>query len=1057
MKQLFIFLSVVTGIAFGQITGDLQVSVTDPSAASVSSATVTIRNVDTGTTRTLTTDEAGRVRASQLETGRYNVQIARTGFETTNAISVVSSGSVATIQIALNVAKQQDQVVVVGEIPAINAVNAQLQLNVETADIRALPIAFSNQGMLQLATLSPGVTPVTSNNTFLGLGNYSSNGGRGRANNITIDGATATDISTTGGIATRTVPLDGVREVALITNQFTAEFGRNASSQFQILTRSGTNQIHGTAFGFFKNSALASRDYFDRTGKSTPNKDSDWGATAGGAIIKDKLFYFGTYEQQKVRGLGTTRVASVLTPADAATAGPFAQSVLSKYQVPTSASGKLAVNAPNTTDTKAFSGRLDANLTPRDYLYVRAGHSISTNIDTSLVFSTTSSLPANGASSKGSPWNATLSETHVFRPNLINTFLTSYERNNPEFLPLSSVLGPEVIVTGFNSFGPQNAYPQGRVQNTFQYQDSVSWTLGRHTLKFGGEVNRIQLNSYLDSFTRGLFTYNTLSDFLADKPAQFQQRFGTSMRGFHTWNHSLYAQDDFRITRTLTVNLGFRLEVASGTTEVNNLLSNIDPALTSTPIGGAGTGVLGAFYTGGSFYKTNYNPAPRFGFAWSPKGGKTVIRGGYGITYDFIYMNPITNGRTLPPLMYSLTLAQGSFNGNNTPARVFDGSSDFQKNGAALVGSFNPTQLNFGNVAYVDPNLRNPQVQQFSLTVERPIANNWTVRVSYSGSKGNYLQRTQQLNFMQAGLFTPPTSAADQKTQQDAGTYSNLNGGLTGSATRRSNRIDGRFNQVSAVTSGANSNYHSLQFSVSRRFTNGYMFNTAYTWSKSIDDVSDALGILANDNQGQQNPLDNRNNRAVSAFDITQRLVISHHFEPRVRVSNAFASHLLNGWQFAGIFQAQSGFPYLLRAGTVGGLADGLLLGGAGVQRPDLIGPFNLNWSPDSGGKNVSKVPGSGLDLPLVGRFGTLGRNVARWNPLINSDMTLGRTFRLTNSDNPLKFQVQAQVTNVFNNTTFSAPTAATSLTLSSPAVFGYYTGTELDTRRVLLVGRIIW
>lgn len=1057
MKQLFIFLSVVTGIAFGQITGDLQVSVTDPSAASVSSATVTIRNVDTGTTRTLTTDEAGRVRASQLETGRYSVQVARSGFETTSATSVVNSGSATTIQIELNVATQQQEVTVVGEIPTINSVNAQLQVNVETPDIRALPIAFSNQGVLQLATTAPGIVPVTSNNTFLGLGNYSSNGGRVRANNITIDGATATDISTTGGVATRTVPLDGVREVALITNQFTAEFGRNSSSQFQILTRSGTNQFHGTAFGFFKNSALASRDYFDRTGSSTPNKDNNWGATAGGAIIKDKLFYFGTYEQQKVRGLGTSRNTNVPTPEQAATAFPLAKSILSMYQVPLSASGVLAVNAPNKTDFKAFSGRVDANLSARDYLYARAGHQMTTDVSTSLVFST-ASLPLNGARALGSPWNATVSETHIFSPSLINTFLASYERNNPEFIPIAPVLGPEIVITGGTNFGPANSFPQGRVQNTFQYQDAVTWTRGRHTVKFGGEVNRIQLNSYADAFTRGVVTYNSLSDFLIDKPFQLQQRFGTSMRGFRTWNHSLYAQDDFRVTRTLTVNLGFRLEVANGTTEVNNLLSNIDPTLTSTPIGGGGTGVLGAFYTGGSFYNTNYNPAPRFGFAWTPRGGKTVIRGGYGITYDFIYLNPITNGRTLPPLMYSLTLAQSGFTGNNSLARVLAGNSDFQVNGAASVGSFSSTQQNFGAVTYVDPNLRNPQVQQFSLTVERPIKNNWTVRVSYSGSKGNYLQRTQPLNFMQSGLYTPPTTQAQQDAAQAAGTYSTLNSRLSSStAFPRTNRIDPRFNAVSAVTSGANSNYHSLQFSVSRRFTNGYMFNTAYTWSKSIDDVSDALSVLSNDNQAQQNPLDNRNNRAVSAFDITQRLVISHHFEPRIRVSNTFANHLLNGWQFAGIFQAQSGFPYLLRAGTVGGLADGTLLGGAGVQRPDLIGPFNLNWSPDSGGKNIDKTLGSGLALPLVGHFGTLGRNVARWNPLINSDMTLGRTFVVRRSENPVKLQIQAQVTNVFNNTTFSAPTAASSLTLSSKAAFGYYQGTELDTRRVLLVGRIIW
>ncbi len=1039
---------------FGQITGDLQVTVADATDAVVPNAIVTVRSLDTDTTRTVNTDATGAARVNQLTVGAYEIRVSLSGFMAVTTTTQVVSGTIATVPVTLNVASANQQVEVRDEAAALNTVNAQLQQTTDNRAITDLPL--NSTGILGLAAISPGVIPVTPNDPFLGLGSYNSNGGRGRANNITLDSATSTDVSTTGGAGLGTVPLDAIKEFNLITNQFTAEFGRNSSSQLQILTKNGGNDFHGELFEFFRDGFLDTRDYFDRTGKSTPITSNDWGAFAGGAIIKNKLFYFGSYEQTTVRGLGGTRIATVPTPTQVAGASPIAQQIISEYNVPLSPTGTVSQVAPNTTDTLAYSGRIDWNITGKDYFYARFGEQSSHADSTGNTF-INSNLVQNGTSSANRPWNGTLTETHTLTPNTVNTFLESYGRSAPVFTPFVNNAGkPEIIFNdGTSDFGTDTILPQGRIQNTYQTQDTVTHVIGKHTIKFGGEFDRVQANSFFDSNINGSLTFLSLANFLQGVPFAYSQGFGNTTRGNRLSNEFFFIQDDWRLTRTLTLNIGYREEIAGGVSEINGILSNLNTSLTTTPLGGAGTGPLGSFYTGGSYSKTNFNPGPRFGFAWNPKSGKTVIRGGYGIAYDFIYLNPITNGRFLPPFYYGLTLPQGQVGvGANSVANILAGTSPFQAQGNATVGTFGTNILNFGNVTYIDPNLKNPQTQQYSLTVEREIIHDWVLRVGYSGSKSTYLQRTEPLNFLAPGLFTPPTTLAQQQVQQAAGVYSALNSGLSGSPTTRSNRIDPRFNDVSEVNSSANSNYNSLQAYLTRRFASWYGFTAAYTYSKSIDDVSDALGVLETDVAAQQDPFNNRNNRAVSAFDVPQRFVLTNTFISNFRgIENRWVRQAANGWQLAGIFQAQSGLPEDLFAGTVAGLTDGTLLGGNGAQRPNLTGTLSIPFQPNPGGgaNNPNLITNSGLAQPLVGQFGTLGRNVVRLNPLIESDMTLGRIFKL--KPERMNLKLQAQFFNLFNNTTFSLPGTS----LSSPSTFGYYSGTDTNSRRIALTGRLTW
>jgi len=1045
----------IATLAFSQITGDLQINVSDQSGAAVAGATVSVKSLATGNTREGTTDNAGQFRAAQLETGQYEVKVSHPGFASITENAQVSSGLAATVAFSLKVSSTSEQVVVEAQAVQINTVNPQLQDTVENQAIQDLPLVKT--GALGLAATMPGVVPVTANNPFLGLGSYNSNGGRGRGNNITLDGATTTDVSTTGGAGLGTVPQFAISEVNVITNQFNAEYGRNANSQFQILTTGGSNAFHGEMFEIGQNSYFSARAFFDTTGRATPNINNDWGAFAGGAIIKNKLFYFGSYEENTIRGLGGTRIAIVPTPAQVAAATPQAQQIIAKYDVPTSPTGQISQVSPNATDTLAYSGRIDYNITDHDLLYARFGEQSSHASSTGLTF-IDSNLVTDGASSTNRPWNGTITETHTFGPTLVNTFLGAYGRSIPNFPPFDGNLQPEITFgDGTSSFGHWSGLTQGRIQNTFQYLDTVSKVWGHHNVKFGAEVDRVQANSFFNNNVGGTLNFSTLANFLQGVPFSYTQDFGNSVRGNRLYNEAFFVQDDWKIRRDLTLNIGFREEIAGGVTEINGIVSNINPSLTSTPLGGAGTGPLGSFYTGGSYFHTNYNPGPRLGFAWNPGGGKTVIRGGYGISYDFVYLNPITNGRFLPPFMYNLALANTQFTGGNTIANILAGTSPFQASGNGAVGSFGTSILNFGSATYIDPHLKNPQVQQMSFTVERELFSHWIFHIGYSGALGHYLQRTAPLNFLQPGLFTPPTSVAQETA--NASLYQTLNAGLTGSTTTRSNRIDGRFNGVSVVQSTANSNYNSLQLNVTHPFTSWYYITAAYTWSKSIDDASDALGVLETDTSAQQEPFNNRNNRAVSQFDIPQRVAITHNF---ISSNKFFSSRglnfLLGGWKFSGIFQAQSGYPINILNGTLAipgtsiSLADPSLLGGNNAIRPNLVGPLNIDLQPTTGGKNPNQIPTSGLAQTLVGQFGTLGRNVLRLNPSINSDMTFGRAFRIRES---MLFSVDAQVFNVFNNVTFS--TGGSLFSLSAPSTFGYYTATDSNSRTVALVGRFRW
>ncbi len=1057
-----------------QITGELRGNVVDASGAAVGAAKITLKNTENGQSRDQSVNSQGEFAFNLLQVGSYEVRAEAPGFVASTARVPVKTGETASVKLTLQVGQITQSVEISDAVQQLDTENAQIQNAVTGQTVQEIPVGRNPNAF---ALLSPGVAPVSSNNPFLGSGSFNSNGGRGRGNNITVDGITATDVSVTGtGGPLGPLNFASVKEVQVITNNFNAEYGRNSSSQVIYITKNGTNNLRGELYEYFENDKLNARSFFDTTGKPSILRNNIYGFEVGGPVYipklyngRNRLFWHVDYEGTKTRGAGAAQIAAVPTPAQlASVTNPTSLALIKQYGLPSAASGQIQASAPNLANTYQVSYRMDFIIGKRDTLWGRYGVYDSVQSSSGLTF-INSSLPGFGAGSTNHPRQATLSETHLFGAASVNEFRFGFGQSKPNFQIQSPyALGPQLTFSdgSVTSIGVSNILPQGREQRTYQYTDNFSLTRGTHNFKVGAEYYALDADSFFDSNLRGSLTFNNFADFAAGNPVTYTQNFGNSVRNNVVHNAFAFAQDDWKVTPHFTVNLGVRYEWAGGPTETNKKISNLDLSNT-TAFGAAGSGPLGLLVTGKPSFNSNNNWAPRFGFAWTPTSdGKTVIRGGYGIAYDFIYLNPITNQRFLPPFIYSATLnGLTSFTGANSYANILAGTAAIQQTTSAAVGTLSSTVLNFGSVSpAIAQNLKNPQVQQWNFGLEREFVG-LVWKATYVGTKGTYLTRTRPINLI-ANPVPAATSLADETARlpQFVAAFNGLNGG----STAYSNRLDRRYNTVNYLESSANSSYHALQLQIQKRMARGLYLSASYTWSKSIDDNSDALGVLVNDTSAQQNPLDNRNNRGPSQFDLTHVVSVGHSYElPFFRnAANPFVKAALGGWSFAGISTVRSGFPVNIFAGPRLGLSDPIApLGGSAVDRPNVTGnphafkpePAGSPGSPSSlgttlvNGVRISTYAANlGFSQPLLGNFGNLGRNVLRLNAQTNFDWNVYKNFRFKEKAD---LQVRGELYNAFNMVAFQSMTSST---ITSPN-FGVYNSLSQNPRVIQLAMRLIF
>jgi len=1086
MRRMWLHLLVAVGVlsllalpALADLTGDVIGTVTDASGAGVVGAKVTIKNAATGAIRVVTTGQGGEFSAPQLEIGKYQVTVEKDGFKTLSQDVVVQSGEKTRVDAGLEVGNITETVTVEsGALPTFDVATAQVSTSLESQEVLALP----NQARdpVVYATLAPGTVPVSINNPFLGIGSFNANGSRGRANNITLDGVTASDISTTGESGAAFVQ-DSVAEVKIITNNFDAEFGRNSGSQVQIITKGGTNDFHGSGYWYGQNSGFGNaRGYF--TPKTGPGSavtkivQNQGGGTIGGPIYKDHTFFYGQGEVDRTRGAGQSVVANVLTPAQVAgITDPTSLALFNANGAFNSPSGSLSESSANTLDSDTWVLRVDQLLRGgKDSLFVKYGQAPLQTISPSLTFVGTN-LPGFGASNTVTPRDLTVGYTSTLSANLINNFRFGFGRSNPAF-PVNSPFppGPQVIfLDGTSSFGESDIIPQGRTQNTFQYLDTVSWTRGRHTFKFGADFNRYQAPSFFDALKQGVVVFSDIAAFQAGNPAQYQKFFGSTTLHNFALDAFFFVQDDYRITSTLTLNLGFRLESSGGVSEGKGLLSNLD-ARNSTPLGALGTGPLGGVDLGGVAFHRNWNPAPRLGFAWNPGHGKLVVRGGYGIAYDFIYQNPITNLRFSPPFVTTATVT--SFTGGNSFANLIAGTAPAEAAALAAVGTFNPAQVDFGAFAPVSQSLDNPRNQQYDLGIEYQPMNDLVLKVTYVGSHNDHLQVSEPVNLVKpANIPAAPTSLSDQTARQTqfAAAFQNEVGGAFGPAN---SLLDPRFDSVTQVQSTGTSSYNSLQLEAIRRFKNGLTFDANYTWSHSLDDISDALGVLINDSAG---PLDAAKplsfNRANSQFDVRNRFVLSYNYEiPFTKGFHGWKKYLLDGWSQSTIFSTQSGLPATVFAAPINVCAVTPLAGNVcptdqfgnsqivGISDLLLNGTNNgvqaVNTTVDGNATKLHPVPffptytvpaNLPVSEPLLEHDGTSGRNQLRLAGLTDLDAAVSKKFKITEGKH---LELRFEAFNALNH-----PNFAGYVNVLNSSQFNTYTSTATNSRQMQLSARFVF
>jgi hypothetical protein len=1059
----------ITIPAFASLTGDLQGTVLDPTGAVVPGAKVTIRNKATGVVKTVVSDQNGEFAALQLDLGDYAVTVEKAGLKTIEETASIRSAEKTRIDAKMEIGQSTETVSVEAAVPTLDVATAQLSESISAQTALDLP----NQGRnpVQLATLSPGIVPVTKDNPFLGVGSFNSNGSRGRANNITIDNITSSDISTTGTSEFGTFSLDAIQEFKLITNNFDAEYGRNSGSQVQVITKGGSNNFHGDAYYFLQNRNFNARDYFDTTGAADPLVNNIGGFTFGGPIFKDHTFFFGHWELDRTRGNGSTRTATVLTPAQAAgITDPAAASIFKNDQVPTSANGQISAPAPNTTNAHSESYRIDQVLRGgKDNFYVRYGDNPSIATSPGLTF-VAGNLPNFGAINTNFSRQLSFNYASQISNNLVDQFRFSFGRSKPGFQPLTTVtgnLGPQVSISGFDAFGESNIIAQGRLQNTFQYGDTLSWVHNKHSFKFGGDIFRYQAYSFFDSNLRGTATFSSVANFQAGIPTAWTQNFGNTNRHNFSTDLGFFAEDDYRLTDTITLNLGFRLDTSGGVSEENNILSNLNTNQQCS-LGGGGTGALGCLVLGGESFARTWNPAPRLGVAWNPGRGKWVFRGGYGIAYDYLFLNPITNLRFAAPFVPSITVQ--NFSGGNSFDNLAAGTAPIQAATIAGVGQFLPTQKNFGSVSPVQLNLANPRNQQWDFGVEYQAPWQMILKTTYVGTHNDRLQATIPLNLVQTAV-TPATSEADE-----AARLTTLTNVFVGESGAGNNRLDPRFNSVNQVQSVGTSNYDALQFEVVKNVTQGLRFDANYTWAHSLDDASDVLNVLVNDSPNLQDPsLPITANKGNSEFDIRNRFVMNLEYQvPFARHMNGWAGRLLDGFSIAPIFEARSGLPVTIFAGTRRGISDVFLDGNSVVRangsfsgfQPAVGGTpfadsstFTINGA---GGKpqqltivgcqrgvntagNVTlfgtnqpvictNTLGFGLTQPLLGNIGNSGRNQFNLAGLQDLDFAISKDNKITEKTS---LKLRLEVFNALNHANFSQ--FVNNLTA---ATFGTYQGT---------------
>lgn len=1016
-----------------QVTGTILGTVLDESNAAVPGATVVVGNSLTGESRTVTSDASGNYIVTALPVGQYKVEVRLDGFKTFVATGIgLEVNQNLRLDARLVVGAVSESVEVTTEAAQVDSYQTQIGAVVDTNRVNDLPL--NGRNVYDLAITLPGVSNTNFNTVSSNAGAYLNvNGSRTRQSTFMLDGAFNNDLFRNSGNSSPNP--DAVQEFRLITSNFNAEFGRSPGAVFNVVLKSGTNAFHGSAFEFLRNDKLNARPFFQPTVPQL--RQNQYGFSAGGPVIRNKTFFFGSFQGLKIRSNAFVNSATPPTaaertgdfsaaaasqrPVDPLTGKPFANARIPTARIDTVAANIMEryVPLPNTADN-----RLEASGSSKDnenqYL-VKIDHMLNSNhkvygsvfwINGSSYepFPSSTQIPnyANN-STKYRQRNVVISHDWIVSPTMLNQAQFSWNnRDTPivdEFSHSWSDYGsnvtlgagpprpPQIFVNGRWQMGTFGA--NGQMQQTYSASNTFTATLGSHTVKAGGWYMRgkfDEIGNWLGAgqvrFT-GNFTKNTLADFMLGEAASFRQNNGLA-RVFRSNSLHAFVQDDWRVSSRVTLNLGMRYEINMPLVSTTDELATFRFNVQSTTIPKAPLGQL--FYGDKGIprgmAKSDFNNfAPRVGIAYDPTGsGRTAIRAGYGVFYAVSFAN-VTSNLQGQPFLVDVTVF-GTPNLKD-PWSGVAGGSPFPY----TLDRENPRFSLPLTTNYYDQNAATPYVQHYSLAIERQLTSTLTAQVAYVGNTSRKLFFQRDAN---SPIYIPGKSTA-------------------GNVNARRPYLPGTFAQIAHTNTGSNAHYDSLQLTFRQRLAKGFSINGAYTFSKSIDEISDdifsatAVALVDSNNR----LLD----RGASGFNAPHVFVASYLWDlPGTSRYGWFGKQVVNGWQLSGITRFDSGNPFTVSAGT-----DTNLDGNAN-DRADLVGDPKL-----SGGRSRDEwlmryFNTDAFAKPEAGTPGTAGRSIlygpgsATWNISAFKNFELRENHRL---------QFRSEFFSAFNHPNFSNPNSA--------------------------------
>jgi hypothetical protein len=1021
--------------ALGQTSkGFIVGNVIDPNGAIIAGATVKITNASTGISRETVSEADGSFRIDAVDPGAYRVEVSQMGFKTATRDNVMITAAqttdaqfrleVGTQTEVVNVTSGSDVILQTQDGARVNTLSKREITDLPTPGLNPASIVFTLPGVVDPGPLAGG---------FVQGNEFSVNGLRARSNNQLIDGLDNNDNSIAGQAY---IPIlrDGFNEVAVLSSDYSAEFGRAGGAVVNVITRSGTNNFHGSVYDILNNSAfnaLSAGDRADDTRKPVVVENT-FGFSLGGPVKKDKLFFFGTYQRDLVRS-GTSATVRVPTASGFTTlrslfpsgTNPNLDRYLSivgdlrgQRQIssvalgngrPNIDFGETTIGSAQPVNDDQFLTRVDWTPTPKDSLafrYLFDRQRFNNQFPAG-------SFPGFEVDVPSLVQNFYVNYTRNISSRLTNEGRFGYARFNAQFVPRDpqvGIAGPVFSFTGaglgqgVTSTGLPSVFPQGRLFNNYQIQDTLSYTAGNHTLRFGGDVTIQRATQSIPFNSRGVLTFaggggfNAFGNFVDQFSGRGQGganiQIGSPVIFPNAFYQNYFINDTWRVKENLTLNLGLRYE-------------NYGTPFNAIPFP-AFAGFDQPVETVARQQRDNNNFAPRFSFAYQPrfwKGffgeGKTVFRGGFAVNYDFFFNNILSNTAATVPNSFGVTNFGASLPDTTDPR----GIANFGVGSLPTTGTPDP----FATVNTIPRNLVNPQTYAYNFGIERELPFNLIADVAYVGSRGTRLFINEQLN---PGI-----------------------GGFNTLIRQFSNR-----GSVIARTNGGDSSYNSLQARLDRSFKNGLLLRFAYTFSKAIDDVNSEVFATTGGSSVGSDPFNRRVDRSLASFDVPHRFVATFVYDLPSPVKSGLAHALLGGFSIAGTYRWQSGN---VQSPFVGGID--LNGDGSGFNdRPVVSNPnaplnsvgfsnfiaenFISGVTSPTGFSDLNGNPVNPSDVRFLVsesiRTGTAGRNILRGPRQNRLDVSLTKAINLgfTHLEDS-RFEIRFDYFNAFNTPQFAPGT----------------------------------